>query len=239
MTRVWLTRAALAIVVTGFGLATTDAFAQKSTRMKSGETSLLGINLYDPVRTVIRKFGNPDSVRPIVVTFEETSSGGGPTGGGVPGGVPDAGGGPPGGGPMKTGRGGPGGGVEGGSLPNPGMGGQPTGFGNTGTDGGVAVSRQAMYIYLRKGVKYTFIINDKGQVVQIGAIAERDPGTRTRKGITLGSKYQDVIRTYGWPENHEFQGNSIMLIKYLKNQHVAFQTFNQKVVGITVAAGAR
>jgi hypothetical protein len=252
MTHYWVRRAALVglialIVMNGVdaGAAAKKRVAKAKVKSQVGEISLIGINLYDPVQNVIKKFGNPDSVRGVYlqssapsVTSQQpgvpstpgmpSNSNFGAPSGTPPGTLPGVG--PSGSGPY---------GSSGGAFGGPGASPFQTPVANAPTTPGSGPTSQTMLIYVKKGSTYSFIINDKGRVVQIGSIAERDAATKTRKGITLGSTYGEVLKVYGYPEMHEFQGSTIMLLKYLKKQHVAFQLFNQKVVGITIAAGVQ
>jgi len=244
MTHYWVRRAALVglialIVMNGVdaGAAAKKRVTKAKAKSQVGEISLIGINLYDPVQNVIKKFGNPDSVRGVYLQSSAPSvtsqQPGGPNTFGVPSNTAF---GAPSGTPYPPL---PGVGPSGGAFVGPGASPSQTPVANAPSTPGSGPTSQTMLIYVKKGSTYSFIINDKGRVVQIGSIAERDAATKTRKGITLGSTYGEVLKVYGYPEMHEFQGSTIMLLKYLKKQHVAFQLFNQKVVGITIAAGVQ
>jgi hypothetical protein len=219
--------------------------AKKKAAPKPGELSLLGVKLYDPVMVVLKKFGNPDRITPIGAPLDLGGGGGAPAGGGAPSGprasappgAPNPGG-PPGAPSASSSSNtnsmslGPAPGVS----PTPGSGlgpGMPSGGG-----GATGEARQVVYLYQKKGVTYMFFINEQGRVVQIASIADKDPNTRTRKGITLGSTYTQIIKTYGYPAKHEFSGTT-MLLNYLRKDHVVFQLLGQKVVGISIAAGER
>lgn len=79
-----------------------------------------------------------------------------------------------------------------------------------------------------------FVINSKGRILQISAYGASWPGIATSNGITLGNTYKDIIRKYGWPENHETQGSSL-IVKYPDTHRVQFTLVDQTIVGITIA----
>lgn len=76
------------------------------------------------------------------------------------------------------------------------------------------------WIYKRDGGKYGFIMDGKSRIVQIEAIGLEDKKVRTRKGLTFGATFINVIKTYGWPDSYEVAGNSITMRYLLKNKVV-------------------
>lgn len=76
------------------------------------------------------------------------------------------------------------------------------------------------WIYKRSGAKYGFIMDGKSRIVQIEAIGIDDKKVRTRKGLTFGASFVQVIKTYGWPDSYEVAGNSITMRYLLKNKVV-------------------
>ena len=65
------------------------------------------------------------------------------------------------------------------------------------------------------------------------------------KAIVLGSTYKDVVRVYGYPEEHQQVGD-VLIASYKNREHVSFQFLTQhgavdpyssgyKVVAITIA----
>ena len=158
---------------------------------------------------------------------------GGPTGG--------FGGGPPGGfGGEGDGSGFPsaGGGATGGGI---------GGFGQTVST--LAQQQEVTWIYNRKVknnlVSYNFLIGPNGNVVQILVSGYSDAATKTKRGIGLGSTYKDVVKAYGYPEEHARYGR-VLVASYRSRAHVSFQFLNEtpqsnpfasgnKVIGITIA----
>ena len=183
-------------------------------------------------------------------------------GGGAPGGPPPGFSGPPsgfsgsrpGGGP-PAGFGGPpaGFGAPTGAAPGdegggaPGAGGGVGGFGQTYST--LARQQEVTWIYNRKInnnlVSYEFLIGPGGSVAQIRSTGYKGGNIRTSKGVVLGSTYKDVVKTYGYPEEHAVYGN-ILIASYRKTAHIQFQFMNRigqadpmssgnKVIGITIA----
>lgn len=165
---------------------------------------------------------------------------------GAPTGFPGAPGGFP-----QGGYGGPEEGVRGGAG---GFGGGTVGpFGNTQST--VAREQEVTWIYNRKTydkkgaaqlVSYEFLIGPSGQVEQIRVSGYTGGNVRTSRSIGLGSTYRDVIRAYGFPEEHAAYGN-VLVASYRNRAHVSFQFLNDrvlsgnainpgnKVIGITIA----
>jgi hypothetical protein len=162
-------------------------------------------------------------------------------GGGPPGGFPGA----PGGSPYGSGGGigspedGPGG---------PGGAGASVGaFGNTQST--LARQQEVTWIYNRKVgnnvVSYEFLIGPSGNVSQITVTGYSGGGVKTKRGVGLGATYKDVVRAYGYPEEH-FQIGRVLVADYRKRAHARFQFYTQpgqanplaggnKVIGITIA----
>ena len=76
------------------------------------------------------------------------------------------------------------------------------------------------WIYKRDGGKYGFILDPKSRIVQIEAIGLEDKRVRTRKGLTFGASFVQVIKTYGWPDTYEVAGNAITMRYQIKNKVV-------------------
>ena len=180
--------------------------------------------------------------------------GGGKFGGGGFPGAPGGGfGGPPGG----AFPGAPGGGFPGapGDNPGGGLGGGPSvgAFGQTQST--FARQQEVTWIYNRKFtdkkgaqqlVSYEFLIGPSGYVSQIRVTGYTGGNTKTQRGITLGSTYRDVVRIYGYPEDHAVYGTTLVA-SYRNSKHISFQFLNDrviknniinpgnKVIGITIA----
>lgn len=158
--------------------------------------------------------------------------------GGPPGGIPGRGGpsGPPPGVPGGPPGGFPGGG---GGFPGagPGGGGPPAGFG-----GAAETAAYTRWVYNRSGSKYGFVIDKFGRVVQIEAIGLSNPKVKTRRGISFGDTFAELIKTYRTPDGYEIAGDNV-LVKFLRTSRVAFRLSRlgpkkpQVVTGIVVAAG--
>lgn len=191
---------------------------------KQQEVSLVGIRLFNHVKQVLAKYGNPQQIRAVAVQAQrmqlfagqqEGGGGGrmGPGGGGLPGPAGPPGFGPSGGGPM----GGP-------------MGGEEAQYGT---------EYETLYVFrIKGGYTYTFLVNKDGRVIQISAYGNKpSPQVRTRRGITLGATYKQVIQLYDYPTEHEYIGDTYV-IRYHK-LGVAFQldARTHKVIAIMVAAG--
>lgn len=209
-------RRSLLIVVTGvlalgFGLT-----AQTRPRP---EVSLLGVRVFSPLSTVLKKFGNPTMVASTQIQIQEFSGQGrgGSRGGEFgEGGLPGPTGGPP------------GFGDGGGPTSGPGMG-----------DTQSRIETEMVYVYrVKGGSTYLFQVNRDGRVVQISAYGIKpDRNVRTSRGIGLGSTYQSVVLAYGYPEEHAVSGD-LMVTRY-NRLGVAFQfdTKTNKVTAVFVAAG--
>ncbi len=201
----------------------------------AAERSLAGIKIFSTTRPVLAKYGSPTQVivgRPSLTPTNGAAAGlQGGLGGApslAPGALPGFGAAPP-----ELGGGGPG--FGGGGLP--GMPGGPGGLGQNGA-GGAQIDPNAgesTWIYDRPGgsdLEFTF--SSDGRVVQIRATGYQGP-VRTAKGVGLGAKYGAVMGKYGYPEAQE-QTGSVLTARYTERAHAAFQFYNQRVVGIIVAA---
>ncbi len=254
--------AVLAITTVFFG---GNATAQNSAGR--AETRLVGVNLYDSGSKLISMFGSPLEIQAINVGSQSTGpvgSGGGArggTGGGAPA-NPQQGG--------RGGRG-PRGGDDDFSIgdfsmpdsfrqtsselsPNPGFGGGNPGGGNAGGGGGkgggggtgstgsadrVTFTR---WVYKRGNSKYGFILDKSNRVIQIEAIGLQDSRVRTGRGVSFGSTFGTLIRTYGTPDGYEINGDSLV-VRFLIRNKVAFRLNRlgkdkpHQVTGIVVSAG--
>jgi hypothetical protein len=96
-------------------------------------------------------------------------------------------------------------------------------------------------VYNRDNNKYGFIVDKFGRIVQIEAIGLQNSKVKTRKGITLGSNFAQVIKAYQTPDAYEIAGNNVVL-RYLSRNKIAFRLSRlgtkkpQVVTGIVVAA---
>ncbi|HZP81495.1 MAG TPA: hypothetical protein VFB21_07655 [Chthonomonadaceae bacterium] len=89
------------------------------------------------------------------------------------------------------------------------------------------------YHFPQKGLHYSFLLNKEGRVIQIQEYGWTG-GSKTRRGIGLGSTLGQIIQKYGWTTNGEPAGENLLL-RYGGRNKVAFQLVKNKVVGITVA----
>ncbi len=196
-----------AVVATGAIALLLGLTAQSKQRT---EVELLGIRLFSPAVRVLQKFGNPRQITYVPITVQRFDQ-------------------------QQQQQTGPGGEMPGPGGP-PGFG-QPPGTG--GTPGEQRVEMETTYIYKGKGGStYAFVVNKDGRVVQISAHGYKpDPNVRTARGITLGDPYSKVVRAYGYPQEHQYQGD-VILARYNK-LGVAFllDTRTNKVMAIAVAAG--
>lgn len=206
-------------------------------------------------------FGGPGGGLPAPGGGDGPTMMGGRSGrGGFGGPPPGIGGPPPGFGGPPPGFGGPGGpggpgfppGDEIGFPGAPGAGAGAAGptvgpFGQTQSN--VARQQEVTWVYNRKVnnnlVTYEFLIGPSGQVIQIRVTGYRGGLARTRRGVVLGSTYKDVVRSYGYPEEHIVVGRTLVA-SYKNKAHVTFQFMNErgqanpmddgnKVISITIA----
>lgn len=157
---------------------------------------------------------------------------GAPTGGPPPGSVPQ--------GPPGSAGGGPG--PRAGGFAGGGGGGAGGGGGTGGTQGDrVTYTR---WVYNRNGSKYGFILDRFNRVVQCEAIGIQSGKANTRRGITFGSTFAQIIKKYGAPDGYEIAGDNIV-VRYLSQDKCAFRLTRlgenkpNVVTGIVVAAGKR
>lgn len=98
------------------------------------------------------------------------------------------------------------------------------------------------WVYKRPNARYSFIIDHFNRVVQIEVVGMDDPRVRTRKGVTFGANFAELLRTYGPPDSYEIAGES-MTMRYLSKNKIAFrlnrlQTDKPQVVtAMVVTAG--
>ena len=78
----------------------------------------------------------------------------------------------------------------------------------------LARQQEVTWIYNRKinnnVVSYNFLIGPNGNVVQILVSGYSGGNSKTKKGIGLGSTYKDVVRVYGYPEEHAIIGRTLI-----------------------------
>jgi len=193
-------------------------------------------------------FGFGDDVLNQTFPAGKGAAGRGPAGGGPPGqGGPPGGFGGPGGPP--GGFGGPGG-PPGGFGGAPGRGGAP-GFGTPGSGGGIPAAGGnadnvtfTRWIYNRNSSKFAFVLDRNSRVVQIEAVGLSNPRVKTRKGITFGTGFGQIVKAYRGnnPDGYDINGNNLT-VRYLARQKVAYrlsrlgQNKPFVVTGIVVAAG--
>ncbi len=143
--------------------------------------------------------------------------------------------GPPGGGPGTGGVPGPNGMAP--QAP-PGMGGPAGGGGNSDR---VLYTR---WIYNRNASKFGFILDKWNHVVQCEAIGIQAGKASTRRGITFGSTFAQIINKYKDPDGYEINGDNIV-VRYLSKDKCAFRLNRlgenkpYVVTAIVVAAGKR
>ena len=161
---------------------------------------------------------------------------GGPMGGGMSGSM---------GGPMGSGSmGGPlgGGGLDGpgggGGFPGGGQGGSGIGgFGQTQSSS--TVQQELTWVYNAKArdaknqmqaISYEFLISPEGKVSQIRVIGyvPKTKNDKSAKGLTLGSTYMDLIKSYGSPKSVMKSGE--LLVCSYPERHIEFQLMNMRSV---------
>ncbi len=247
------------------GITTTALLAALAAGANAAESGLLGIKLFDSGVRVVTMYGNPNEIQAVNIGGMGGAGGGGggpsmggpgPSGGGARGGGGPSGptsafsfgdyvfrqGAPP--MPSKPGAGGGSMGPSGpgGSSPPGGFGGPPGGSPPAAGGGAAENATYTRWVYNRSGSKYGFIINKKGQVVQIEAIGMSNPKVRTSQGVTFGNTFAQVIKKYKTPDGYDISGSNVMA-RYLTRNKVAFRFSRlgegkpQVVTGIVVAAG--
>lgn len=138
-----------------------------------------------------------------------------------------------------------GGGGGGGTRPDLGDGsGGGGGRGGAGGGGGGQGTKviYTRWVYKRGGTKYGFVLDKFNRVVQIEAVGLSNGSVRTKRGITFGSSFGQIINKYNAPDGYEIAGDNIV-VRYLVRDRVAFKLSRTKaerphtVTAVVVAAG--
>lgn len=125
------------------------------------------------------------------------------------------------------------------NAPTTGSGGAAAGGGGGGAGERVIYTR---WVYKRQNAHYAFVFDKFNRVVQIEALGLRDSRVRTRKGVSFGATFSDLIRRYGAPDAYEIGGDTIV-VRFLVKDRVAFRLSRtepkkpHRVTGVVVAAG--
>lgn len=143
------------------------------------------------------------------------------------------------------GRGGPPSGSGGPGASGPGGGGRP-GAGGPGGSGATESAVFTRWTYNKNGCKYGFVVDKFNRVIQIEAIGLQNQRVKTRRGVSFGSTFSTVMKSYASasadPDGFDISGNNFT-IRFLTRSRVAFrltQLSTKKshvVTGIVVAAG--
>lgn len=121
----------------------------------------------------------------------------------------------------------------------------PTGGGGAAAPAAAGPSGSSTYtrwIYNKDNSKYAFVLDQNNRIVQIEALGIKNSRIRTRKGVTFGSTFAQVMNAYNAPEQYEFGGGNLVM-KYLVKYRVVFRLAKldakkpHQVTGIVVAAG--
>lgn len=143
---------------------------------------------------------------------------------------------------------GPGGsGPSGPGAPGMGRPGDPSMGGPGGASGGgsaaeVSNIQLTRWVYKRSGSRYSFVVNRWNQIVQIEAVGLKDGRVKTKRGITFGSTFSQVLNAYKTPDGYDIAGES-MLMRFILRDRVAFRLSRvepnkpHRVTGIVVTAG--
>jgi hypothetical protein len=136
----------------------------------------------------------------------------------------------------------------------PGMAGGPMGMGGSGMPMGMAGRGMGgynntgntvedpgettwWYHYPKQGLHYSFLFDKEGKVIQIQAYGQQPSpkivAPRSAQGITLGTDFGQVIRKYGWSNDGEHAGDYVVM-RYGKEDRIAFQSRHNKVLGIVL-----
>lgn len=245
--------------------------ARPSAKNSNAETGLVGVKLFDPGSKVIRLYGSPDEIQAIGTAGTGVSGGGGNSGGGG-GGNSGGGGGdgsgqatrpPPDfsvtrdpliGDPFNTGEGdwdirqlrpNDGGGAGSPEAGGGREGGSSRAGGGGDAAGGSAESQRTIFtrwIYKRSTGKYAFVFDKANRVIQIEVVGMKDSKVRTRRGVTYGAFFGDLIKKYGAPDAYEINGTNLV-VRFIVKDRVAFRLTKldpkgkQRVTGIVIAAG--
>ena len=155
---------------------------------------------------------------------------------------------------MGTGGMGPGmPGMMGGPGGSGGMGpGMPGMMGGSGASSGASAQETDpgevtwWYHYPEQGIHYAFLMNKKGNVIQIqqygwdASKAVKVKGkmihvkNRTRQGIGLGSTFAQILTKYNFSTDGERTGDNMVMRYGNETSILAFQLVNNKVAGITL-----
>ncbi len=130
------------------------------------------------------------------------------------------------------------------------FGGGDSGAGMGATPAGPEYSSALLWVYKRSNARLEFLINEDGRVAQSSVASPADKvitsvysrrgkmPVRTARGITLGSRYGDVVSKYNFPERtRQIPGGRFIESYYTRDYHAAFTTDalkGLKVVRITV-----
>ncbi|MES1228173.1 MAG: hypothetical protein ABUL72_05840, partial [Armatimonadota bacterium] len=124
-------------------------------------------------------------------------------------------------------------------------GGGPAAGGGGGGGGAAAPSGTATYtrwVYNKDNSKYAFVLDQNNRIIQIEALGIRNSKIRTKKGVTFGSSFAQIMNRYNIPEQYEFGGGNLVM-KYLVKYRVVFRLAKldakkpHVVTGIVIAAG--
>lgn len=243
--------------------------ARPTAKNSNAETGLVGVKLFDPGSKVIRLYGSPDEIQAIGTAGTGAAGGGGNGGGGASGGSGGSDGsrGTRSADDLKTSRetliGDPFGVGEGdweirqlrpndgGGAGSPEAGGREgggsrdTGGGGAGSAGGTGGGERTIFtrwVYKRSTGKYSFVFDKANRVIQIESVGIKDSKVRTRRGVTYGAFFGDLINKYGAPDAYEISGTNLV-VRFLVKDRVAFRLTKldpkgkQRVSGIVIAAG--
>lgn len=103
-------------------------------------------------------------------------------------------------------------------------------------------STYTRWVYNKDNSKYAFVLDQNNRIVQIEALGIKNSRVRTRKGVTFGTTFAQVMNSYNAPEQYEFGGGNLVM-KYLVKYRVVFRLAKldakkpHQVTGIVIAAG--
>ncbi len=121
----------------------------------------------------------------------------------------------------------------------PAAGGGAAGFGGGGNGSRVLYTR---WVYKRDNCRYAFVLDKFNRVVQIEAVGLTSSRVKTKRGLTFGASFAQIIKKHSAPDGYEISGDNLV-VRYLVRDHVAFRLSRldakkpQVVTGIVVAAG--
>ena len=78
------------------------------------------------------------------------------------------------------------------------------------------------WVYKRPAARYSFIVDHYNRVVQIEVVGMGDPKVRTRRGVTFGYNFAQLLKIYGPPDSYEVGGEQ-MTMRYLDRNKIAFR----------------